>query len=134
MTAAAAGVQEASSGREIKPTGTLVDEPGCSKLRQLSITAEECGIHTIPLITLEAIWSKATALLQGENSISPAPGTDRRAHVVLSFSGDTPHLVRPKCNGQYVCDDKCPQWVSAKICSHTVAVAALNGSLGESVS
>ena len=26
---------------------------------------------------------------------------------------------------QFVCDNNCPQWVSAQICSHTVAVAAL---------
>jgi len=85
----------------------------------------------MPLITLEAIWSKATALLQGENSISPAPGADRLAHVVLSYRSDTPHLVRPKGKGQYICDERCPQWVSAKICSHTVAVSALNGVLEE---
>ena len=51
-------------------------KPGCSKLVVLPISAEDSGIHTMPLITLEAVWSKATALLQREKSISPAPGAD----------------------------------------------------------
>ena len=83
---------------------------------------------TIPLVTLEAIWNKAASLLNGDNRITAAPGPDKQARVVLR--SEIPHLVRPKGNsGQYVCDDMCPQWVSAKICSHTVAVAECNDSL-----
>lgn len=67
----------------------------------------------------------------GKNAISPAPGAERQAHVVLSYHSKVPHLVRPKGKGQYVCDNKCPQWVSAQICSLTVAVSALNGDLVE---
>ena len=67
----------------------------------------------------------------GKNAISPASGAERQAHVVLSYHSKVPHLVRPKCKGQYVCDNKCPQWVSAQICSLTVAVSALNGDLVE---
>ena len=98
----------------------------------LSISADDCGIHTIPMVTLEGIWNKAMSLLNGDNSITVAPGPDKRARVVLSYRSETPHLVRPKgSTGQYVCDEKCPQWVSAKICSHTVAVAECNKSLNE---
>ena len=127
FTSEAESVVSVKDGQQSGPKST--DKPGCSKVNSLLISAEESGIHTIPLITLEAIWSKAAALLQGDNTISPAPGRDRRSHVVISYRSDTPHLVQPKANGQYTCDDKCPQWVSAKICSHTVAVAALNASL-----
>ena len=44
----------------------------------------------------------------------------------MSFSQAYPHLVSVKCSGQY---DKCIQWVSSQICSHTVAAAAQNGDL-----
>ena len=97
--------------------------------RSISISAQDSGISTIPLITLPGIWRKAESLLQGENMITKAPGSEQRARVVISFRSDTPHIVKPKENGQYVCDANCPQWVSSKICSHTVAVAEINTSL-----
>lgn len=53
---------------------------------------------------------------------------------MISYHSDTPHIVRPKGSGQYSCDANCAQWVSSKICSHTVAVAHLNGSLEEFLS
>ena len=97
--------------------------------KSLDITAEESGIHTIPLVTLLGIWNKAQHLLNDENLITATPGVDRRARAVFSYSSETPHIVRFKGNGQYVCDCNCPQWVSSRICSHTVAVAQVNNSL-----
>ena len=67
-------------------------EPSCS-VKCLKVSAEESGIHTIPLVTLQGIWSKATSLLQGENTITPAPGKDRLARAVISYHSDTPHIV-----------------------------------------
>lgn len=55
--------------------------PGSTKVVALHVSAQECGIHAVPLITLEAIWSKATALLQGGNTISPCPGADTGAET-----------------------------------------------------
>ena len=103
----------------------------CPSVKCLDISAEDSGIHTIPLITLQAIWNKAVSLLNGDNLVTPTPGSDRRARAVMSYHSDAPHIVRPKGNGQYVCDSNCPQWMSSKICSHTVAVAQLNNSLRE---
>lgn len=40
-----------------------------------------------------------------------------------------PHFVTSKENGQYLFDTHCPQWVSSKICSHTLAVAEICGKL-----
>ena len=96
---------------------------------RLSIRAEDSGIHTIPFITLQSIWSKAESLLQGENTITPVPGADKTARAVLSYRSDIPHIVRAKGTGQYACDSSCPQWVSSKICSHAIAVANLSSSL-----
>lgn len=93
----------------------------------LSVTAEESGISTIAMVTLRGIWSKATALLQGENLITPAP--DKRACAVISYRSTAPHIVSCKKDNQFVCDSNCPQWVSSKICSHIVAVAQVNHSL-----
>ena len=75
------------------------------------------------------MWCKAGSLVNGENMITPAPGTDKRIRVVISFHSDIPHIVQPKENGQYACDTNCPQWLSSKICAHTVAVAEVNNSL-----
>ena len=119
----ACSIDQASSSTSYGPSS-------CS-VKSINISAEESGIHTIPLVTLQAIWSKADSLLKGDNTITPAPGADRRARCVISYHSDVPHIVRPKGNGQYACDTNCPQWVSSKICSHSVAVAQLNSSLGE---
>ena len=40
--------------------------------KSLSISAQDSGISTIPLITLQGIWSNAESLLQGENIITRA--------------------------------------------------------------
>lgn len=42
--------------------------------RQLSITAEESGISTLPFATLSSIWSKAEEYLNSSNLVLPAPG------------------------------------------------------------
>ena len=109
-------------------TSSSTQQPPHS-MKGLDVSAEDSGIHTIPLITLQAIWSKATSLLQSDTAITPAPGTDKRVRCVMSYRSDTPHVVRPKGSSQYVCDANCPQWVSGNICAHTVAVAQLNNSL-----
>ena len=95
----------------------------------LSVDAEDSGIETLPLVTLHGMWEKASKLLTMGNGITAAPSDDRRARMASSFSGKTPHFVSGRSNGQYVCDSACIQWNSAKICSHTLAVAETNGEL-----
>ena len=75
------------------------------------------------------MWEKAERLLSSSTEITPAPGSDPKARMVLSLTSDTPHFVRCKANGQYVCDSACIRWTSANICSHTLAVAETNGEL-----
>ena len=95
----------------------------------LSISADNSGITTIGLVTLDAIWAKAIELLSTSNAITSAPGSQRKACMVLSYSQVAPHLVQAKSDGQYVCDSSCQQWLSSQLCSHTVAVAERNGDL-----
>ena len=68
------------------------------------------------------MWAKAFDLLRAHNTITPAPGSNRKACMVISYS--SPHLVQCKFDGQYVCDSNCQQWASSQICSHILAAAA----------
>ena len=97
----------------------------------LSISADESGIDILPHITLQMIWQKAEKLLSSKNAITSAPGSDIKARMVLSQSSAAPHFVTTRDNGQYLCDSSCPQWISSKICSHTIAAAEDSGQLCE---
>ena len=103
----------------------LAFEPEAS----LSISAEDSGIVSIPLVTLSGMWDKASELLSTKNSITPAPGNDYNARMVVSRSQDVPHHIRCHSDGQYLCDNHCPQWMSSQVCSHTLAVAEQNNEL-----
>ena len=87
------------------------------------------GSVITPIEVLKAIWKKASDLLQEPNSLSLAPGQGDNARMVRSYSGSRPHLVIRKRNGQYACDDKCPNWRSLGICAHSVAAAEDNHEL-----
>ena len=102
---------------------------GSKNAASMSIQAEDSGIETLPLVTLHGMWEKATKLLAMDNCITAAPGDDKRARMVSSFSSKTPHFVSSRTKSQYVCDSACVQWNSSKICSHTLAVAETNGEL-----
>lgn len=54
------------------------------KQKVLSISAEESEITTLPLVSLQSIWQKAQKLLNGENVITIAPGSDTKGRMVLS--------------------------------------------------
>ena len=95
----------------------------------LSICAQDSGIISIPLVTLTVMWNKASEMLSTENAITPAPVNDTKARTVLSRSQDVPHHIRSCFDGQYLCDNNCPQWMSSQICSHTIAVAEQNSEL-----
>lgn len=59
----------------------------------LSVDAEDSGIETLPLVTLQGMWEKACKLLTMSNGITAALGDDEKARMVSSFSGKTPHFV-----------------------------------------
>ena len=82
----------------------------------------------VPHATAEAIWNKATVLIGEENAVVVAPGCGPKDKMVKSKSGTVPHLVTAT---KYKCDDKCPQYKSLSICSHTVAAAQFNSEVKE---
>ena len=53
------------------------------------------------------------------------------ARMVLSRSGQRPHLVVPCKGGKYKCDPDCANFKSLGICSHSVVVAEVNKKLSE---
>ena len=51
----------------------------------LSIEADDSGIHTIPIVTLQGMWNKANRLLAMENGVTSAPGVDKKARIIADF-------------------------------------------------
>ena len=85
----------------------------------------------VPLATVQGIWKKAEELPSELGSISSAPGYGSKCKMVLSRSGNRPHLVTCGKSGKFSCDNECPNWKSMNLCSHSVAVAHVNDSLQE---
>lgn len=97
----------------------------------LSISADDSGIATLPIVLLQSIWKKASDLIANPKAITPAPGDNEKSCMVLSYSSSMPHLVQHKGKGHFVCDSACLQWKSSAICSHTLACAEAVGNLSE---
>lgn len=95
----------------------------------MSITPANCGITTLHQSVLLGIWEKAGKLLGQEHGVQRAASSDPNAWSVMSLSSGIPHFVTSKNDGQILCDAQCPRWLSAKMCSHTVAVAERSGKL-----
>ena len=100
-----------------------------SRGKLLWVDPEETGITSVPLATLKEIWAKAAEYASSTGDVVPAPGNHPKAKMVSSRSNAAPHFVCAQSSGQYTCDSTCLQWKSSQICSHSVAVAAINGDL-----
>jgi len=105
------------------------DQTVAREVNTLSISLKDPVANVqLPYTTMEGIWKKAASLVSELNATVPAPGLGPKETMVKSKSGTTPHLI--SVNGvKYECDDKCPQFKSIKLCSHTVAVSEVNGEL-----
>ena len=95
---------------------------------KLSIGANDSGLNLHKEV-LSGMWEKAEKLISMERGLQQAASSDNSAWSVQSFSSPVPHFVTSKESGQFMCDAQCPQWVSLKICSHTLAVAEKTGQL-----
>lgn len=85
----------------------------------LSVDFDSAAMQVnVPVGCLEGIWTKASALLCDGNAISPAPGQDKAARMVLSYSGKVPYLVTPKKGGGFNCDSSCPNWKALSLSAH----------------
>ena len=85
---------------------------------------------------IQAIWKKAGELCNQPGLVVHVPGAAASLHrMVASKSGDAPHFVKtpPTLTGQFICDDRCLNYKTYKICSHTVAAAESSGKLREFV-
>lgn len=112
--------------------GTASVTPSISALSvDVSAVAQQL---TIPLKCLEGMWAKAKELIGTEGAIASAPGQPQEARMVLSYSGKAPHLVIPNKGGNFSCDSSCPNFKSMGLCSHSVAVAEINGQLAQFIS
>ena len=81
---------------------------------------------------LKSIWSKASELVHKDGFITKIPGDhDGKGRMVASSSSSVPHMVTSgkKSNFNFVCDKSCPRYAAYGFCSHTIAVAEVNGSL-----
>ena len=102
--------------------------------KKLSVdVASFADLVLIPRPVMNAIWAKATELLNESNAICISPGSNRKNRMVKSFSNLRPHLVTAKKGGQFACDSDCPNWKSLGICSHSVVAAEDNGDLNSFV-
>ena len=121
------------------PTCSPISPPALSQCEQATTDKSELSVDidnalqlvNVPYKCLEGIWGKAKDLINTENAIVPAPGQDPTARMVLSYSGQMPHLVTPKKGGDFACDSNCANWKAMGICSHSVAVADINDKLME---
>ena len=90
-------------------------------------------VCTIDKCILDAIWAKAAQLVHSEGFITPIPGNSsgKGRMVASSSSQHCPHVVIPgrKNDTVFSCDKNCPRFSAYKFCSHTVAVAEVNGCL-----
>ena len=74
---------------------------------------------------LDGVWKKTTNFLSSTNAVTKGPGSDEKAHSVISSTGNLPHMVTLSGN---MCVIKAVQTgTHYTLCSHTGAVAELNG-------
>ena len=93
-------------------------KPCCSRqlfqdtsLKELSVkVASFADLVLIPRPVINAIWDKATELLNEPNAVCISPGNNHKNRIVKSFSSIRPHLVIARKNGQYACDNDCANW------------------------
>ena len=91
-------------------------------LCQLTLTAEEAALSSLPLSLVQRIFTKAEQLLAKEGAIVEAPGNSN-ACMVESQTTKRPHYVSvDQVTGKVECAN-CPGWSSSRLCAHSVAVA-----------
>ena len=81
---------------------------------------------------LESMWKKAAEIVHSEGYITTIPGdSGGTGRVVAGFSTSVPHIVTPgwKSTSTFCCDAKCTRYAAYRFCSHTLAVAEVNGCL-----
>ena len=112
---------------------TVEDLPDETALDIIGLSVDfESSSADLPISSgvFEGIWKKASELLMSEGGIATAPGLASQARTVISKTRPGFHTVVPGKGGRFACDN-CPNYKSLGICSHTVAVAEVNGMLSD---
>ena len=110
----------------------LRDQSGINPTNQLSCSSELLQSCTIDREVLDSIWEKAAYLVHSRGYITPIPGdAEGKGRMVASSSMNPPHMITAgrKNDSVFLCDRTCPRYAAYKFCSHTIAVAEVNGCL-----
>ena len=92
-------------------------------MKQLSISLDDSGL---PSQIFLGIWSKATEIINKENSIVDSPGSNN-VKICISYTSPRPHILTVFESGKVTCD--CSNNEALTICAHSVAVADTFGGL-----
>jgi hypothetical protein len=108
---------------------STVTQAASSSANQLPLSAAECGINTIPIAILDAMFDKAKKLLNSPENVIPKSGATDGSFIVAGHSNNI-HIVTPGKGGSLKCDRSCIN-SSTKICEHILAVAIVRGTFNE---
>ena len=86
----------------------------------LTLSTKDCKIDKVPLCILEAMFEKASSLLQTDGLVFPKPGSSDGSYVVAETCNRT-FCVNPGKGGLFKCDSTCID-SSTNICEHVIAV------------
>ena len=99
----------------------------------LSVQVQEVNLKANSESTLSGIWKTAEKILgsKAEYLVEVPWISDKKARLVKSFSSPHPHLVvQQDSKGHiYQCHKNCEMFKGFRMCSHTIAVAEINGEL-----
>ena len=104
----------------------------CTTSNPLSISAQQSGIIRVPFEVLSQIFQKAGILLsRSKESIVAAPGANAHPQHYVESEHGSPYVVTTKNSKRsgvyYECNGNCIPFATYNLCSHTLAVADLDG-------
>ena len=97
----------------------------------LSISAKDSGINTVPLSVLERMFEKAKSLVRNDGLVLEKPGATDGSYIVAG-SANRIFCVSSGKGGSFKCDRSCIN-SRTKICEHVIAVAEKSGKLQQFV-
>ncbi len=113
----------------IESAGDCPTAESASDVMLLPVTASTCGVTSVPLPILTAMFDKANHLVQVTSNVVPKPGASDGSFIVAGH-GNTIHTVTPGKGGSLKCDRVCVN-CSTNICEHVLAVAQVRGTFQE---
>ena len=105
---------------------------GCMTSNPLSVSAEQSGIIRVPFEVLSQIFQKAGVLVShAKEAIVAEPGANAYPHHYVESEQGSPYVVTTKNSKRsgiyYECNRNCISFAAYNLCSHTLAVADLEG-------